>query len=57
MRSLLCILRKTRPVYKFLLRNQSDSAEGDFVHPIDDDIRFEVKGETIFYQYAKSPTL
>jgi hypothetical protein len=39
-------------MYKFLLRNQSDCAEGDFVHAIDDNIRFEVKNETIFYQYA-----
>jgi hypothetical protein len=42
------------PKYRWLLKNQTDSGEGDFVQTIDDNIRFEIKEGTFFYQYAKS---
>lgn len=40
------------PKYRMILRNQTDSGEGDFMHAIDDKIRFEVKDDTFFYQYV-----
>ena len=39
------------PRYRILLRNQTDSGEGDFIQSLDDNIRFEVKEGTFFYQY------
>jgi len=44
--------RDTPPEYRFVLRNQADTGEGDFVQSLDDDIRFEVKEGTLFYQYV-----
>ena len=42
------------PKYRIILKNQTDTGEGDFVQSLDDNIRFEVKEGTIFYQYAYS---
>lgn len=42
--------RDSLPRYRILLRNQTDSGEGDFIQSIDDNIRFEVKEGTFFYQ-------
>lgn len=46
------LLRDSSPRYRMLLRNQTDSGEGDFVQAIDDKIKFEVKEGTFFYQYV-----
>jgi len=42
--------RDTPPKFRLILKNQTDSGEGDFVQSLDDDIRFEVKEGTFFYQ-------
>jgi hypothetical protein len=42
--------RNCSPVYRFLLRNQTGSNDGDFVQSLDAPIRFEVKGDTFFFQ-------
>ena len=43
--------RDSGPKYRILLRNQTDSGDGDFTESLDDEIRFEVKEGTFFYQY------
>jgi hypothetical protein len=43
----------TSPKYKLVLKNQTDSGEGDFVQTVDDNVRFEVKEGTFFYQYVR----
>jgi hypothetical protein len=43
--------RDSVPRYRLLLRNQADNTEGDFIQSIDDNIKFEVKEDTFFYQY------
>jgi hypothetical protein len=51
--TVIACCRNGFPRYKLILRNQTDSSEGDFKQGIDADIRVEVKGETVFYQYDK----
>ncbi len=45
------VCRSIAPYYSLLLHNQTDSADGDFQQPLDENIRFEVKEGTFFYQY------
>lgn len=45
--------RSAAPAYRILLMNQTDSGEGDFTQSLDEDIRFEVKQGTFFYQYVQ----
>ena len=46
--------RDSVPRYRLLLRNQADNDEGDFIQSIDDNLKFEVKEDTFFYQYVMS---
>ena len=42
--------RDTPPLHRLILKNQTDSGDGDFSQSLDGDIRFEVKEGTFFYQ-------
>jgi len=55
--SMYVLRRKTRPLTMLLIKNQSDSEEGDFSQSLEGKIEFEVKESTIFYKVGDKPTV
>jgi hypothetical protein len=44
--------RSIHPHYAIVIRNQTDTRDGDFRQTLDGAIRFEVKEGTFFFQYV-----
>ena len=54
---LYVLKRRSRPKTMILIKNQSDSDEGDFSQSLEGKVEFEVKESTIFYKVGDRPTV
>ena len=54
---LYVLKRRSRPKSMILIKNQSDSDEGDFSQTLEGKVEFEVKESTIFYKVGERPTV